>query len=96
MPDLNIQLSSANRDDSTPSKRSERSYIIIRKRSGEITDPWAVPFSITYFCDSALPTFTWIVLCVIKFLMKLKVFPVIPIFRNLTYSLDCHIISKAD
>jgi len=31
LPDLKIQLPSANRDDSTPSKRSGRSFIVIRK-----------------------------------------------------------------
>jgi len=45
---------------------------MMRKRSGEITDLWAVPFSKRYVCDNVFPTLTWIVLSVRKFLTKPK------------------------
>jgi len=58
LPDLNIQLSPANSEDSTSCREFDRSFIIIKNRSGEIMEPCVVSISNIYFSDTVLPTLT--------------------------------------
>ena len=52
LPDLNIQLLSANSDESTSLSEPGRSLIIIKKSKGDMMEPWAVPLSKTYMISS--------------------------------------------
>src|SRR6218665_2184971 len=95
LPAAKMALSSAKSDRSTPLVLLGMSLIIMRKRRGEITEPWGVPFSRVCFCDSAAPTLTWIVLSVRKSLTQSYTLPVIPRPRIFLIKVGTWIMSYA-